>query len=154
MLTKLHDSKTYSTQFCMYFKLMTTIFPKKKLFDHVKIWSHVDNHPCLHSEYQYYIRFLHSILFRISKSFISQLESCDLVQFWPRYSSKTHVSILFCRDEYLINKCLEYTTNTKTKPPQPQMCFLLSTNLFENALQDVKKFLQSRSSRILNFMTL
>jgi len=35
------------------------------------------------------------MLFRMSKSFIFLLESCDLVQFWPKYRPKTHISILF-----------------------------------------------------------
>ena len=48
--------------------------------------------------------FLHSILFRISKSFIWQLESCDLVQFWPRYSPKTHVCILFAGMRIMVEK--------------------------------------------------
>ena len=35
----------------------------------------------------------------MSNSFILQLESCDLVQFWPRYSPKTHT---FHPHEYLL----------------------------------------------------
>ena len=90
---KLYDSKTYSTQFFMYFQPMITIFPKKNYLTMLKFGLMLITTLALWISILHNI-FLCSILFRISNSFILQQESCDLVQFWARYSQKTHISIL------------------------------------------------------------
>ena len=84
MLTKLHDSKTYSTQFFMYFQPTITIFPKKNCLTMLKFGLMSITTLAL------WISILHNILFIPSCSECQKVSfSCQNHVIWCSFAQNT-----------------------------------------------------------------